>query len=91
VRFDARNGLTAISRPDILVRQTGETVTSTSPDQIAVCGLLVDGTIASFHMRAGSGDPSFLWEVQGEEASLRITSTGSRSSLSHRLGCLRRP
>jgi hypothetical protein len=57
----------AISRSHIVVRQTGEmiTSTSTSPDQIAVSGLLVDGTIASFHMRAGSGDPSTQWEIQG--------------------------
>jgi predicted dehydrogenase len=67
---------TAISRPRIVVRQMGETITSTSPDQIAACGLLADGTIASFHMRAGSGDPSFRWEIQGENASPRVTSTG---------------
>jgi predicted dehydrogenase len=70
------SALTAISRPNIVVRQTGATITSTSPDQIAVCGRLVDGTIASFHLRAGSGDPSFRWEIQGEDASLRVTSTG---------------
>ena len=52
-------------------------LTATSPDQIALCGLLEDGAVASFHMRAGSGgDPSFLLEIQGEDAVLRVTSTG---------------
>jgi predicted dehydrogenase len=70
------SAMTAISRPRVVVRQTGETLTSTSPDQIAVCGLLHDGAMVSFHLRAGSGDPSFLWEIQGESAVLRITSKG---------------
>jgi len=67
---------TAISRPRVLVRQTGETITSSSPDQIVVCGALETGAIFSFHMRAGSGNPSFLWEIQGEDAVLRVTSKG---------------
>jgi predicted dehydrogenase len=71
------SAVTAVSRPRIVVRQTGETLTATSPDQIAVCGLLENDAVASFHMRAGSGgDPSFLWEIQGEDAVLRVTSTG---------------
>jgi len=70
------SAVTAISRPNIIVRQTGETVVSTSPDQIAVCGLLTGGAVASFQMRAGSGAPSFQWEIQGEDAVLRVTSTG---------------
>ena len=67
---------TAISRPRITVRQSGQVIISSSPDQIAVCGRLVDGTITSFHMRAGSGDPSFQWEIQGDDALLRVTSKG---------------
>ena len=71
------SAITAVSRPEVVVRQTGETLTATSPDQIALCGLLEGGAVASFHMRAGSGgDPSFLWEIQGEDAVLRVTSTG---------------
>ena len=67
----------AVSRPQVVVRQTGEVLTATSPDQIALCGLLEDGAVASFIMRGGSGgDPSFLWEIQGENAVLRVTSTG---------------
>ena len=66
----------ATSRPRILVRQTGETITATSPDQITVCGLLENGAAASFHMRAGSGDPSCVWDIQGEDALLRVSSPG---------------
>ncbi|TMV86651.1 hypothetical protein FGG78_19605 [Thioclava sp. BHET1] len=75
-KLETVSAVTAISRPNIVVRQTGERITSTSPDQIVVCGLLADGTIASFHMRAGTGDPSFRWEIQGEDASLRVKYTG---------------
>jgi predicted dehydrogenase len=70
------SAVTAVSKPRVIVRQTGETVTATSPDQIAVCGLLENGAVANFQMRAGSGDPSFSWEIQGERAVLRITSAG---------------
>jgi predicted dehydrogenase len=70
------SAMTSISRPQVVVRQTGETLIPTSPDQIVVSGHLRDGAIASFHMRAGSGDPSFLWEIQGDDGVLRVTSTG---------------
>lgn len=70
------SAVTAVSKPRVTVRQTGETIQATSPDQIAACGLLADGAVASFQMRAGSGDPSFCWEIQGERAVLRITSAG---------------
>ncbi len=70
------SAVTTISRPRIVVRQTGETIMSNSPDQIAMCGVLDSGAMVSFHMRAGSGQPSFVWEIQGEDAVLRVTSTG---------------
>jgi predicted dehydrogenase len=70
------SAITAVSRPQVVVRQTGETLNATSPDQIALCGLLKNGAIVSYHMRAGSGDPSFVWEIQGENAVLRISSAG---------------
>ena len=34
----------------------------------------------SFHMRAGSADPSFVWEIQGEDVVLRATSKGQFGS-----------
>jgi len=67
---------TAISRPVVVVRQTGRSIAATSPDQIVASGLLDTGAVVSFHMRAGSGDPSFVWEIQGEKAMLRVTSKG---------------
>ncbi|GAB7534591.1 Gfo/Idh/MocA family protein [Burkholderia sp. 3C] len=73
--LDSVSVTTAISRPRVVVRQTGEALASSSPDQIAMCGQL-NGAAFSFHMRAGSGDPSFAWEIQGEDAVLRVTSKG---------------
>lgn len=73
--LDSVSATTAISRPQVVVRQTGEALTPSSPDQIALCGL-VNGAAFGFQMRAGSGDPSFTWEIQGEDAVLRVTSKG---------------
>ena len=76
-QFTTVSAITVVSRPRVVVRQTGEVLPATSPDQIALCGRLEDGAVASFLMRAGSGgDPSFRWEIQGEDAVLSVTSTG---------------
>ena len=74
--LESVSAATTISRPHVIVRQTGKTIASTSPDQIAISGTLESGAIFSFHMRAGSADPSFFWEIQGEAAVLRATSKG---------------
>jgi predicted dehydrogenase len=67
----------AVSRPSVLIRESGECVSSTSPDNIAVTGLLVGGAVASVHIRPGTvGQPSMRWEIQGERGALRVTSDG---------------
>ena len=72
----AASAAITVSRPEIKIRQSGKNVISNSPDQIAIAGILVDDSVLSFHMRAGTGDPSFIWEIQGDERILRVTSTG---------------
>lgn len=66
----------ATSHPKITVRETGTVVDATSPDQTALIGTFAGGAIASVHIRPGRGGPSALWEIQGEQATLRISSTG---------------
>ena len=74
--FSTVAAVSTVSRPEVVIRQTGATIRATSPDQIAVSGLLDTGAIVSYHLRAGSGDPSFTWEIQGEDAVLRVSSAG---------------
>lgn len=74
--LDGISATLATSRSAVTVRETGAILTSTSPDQIAISGLIEGGAVASIHIRAGKGDPSVLWEVQGERATLRVTSSG---------------
>ena len=67
--------VTRTSRPQVTVPETGETVRSTSPDQIAIAGLLADGAVASVQIRAGKPiDEALLWEIQGDLGVLRVRS-----------------
>ena len=67
--------VTSTSRPHVTVRETGETIRSTSPDQIAVAGLLKDGAVACVQIRAGKFmDDALLWEIQGDRGVLRVRS-----------------
>ncbi len=66
----------ATTRPNVLIRGSNETILATSPDQTAVCGTLESGAVASIHIRAGKGQPSVVWEIQGDNATLRATSVG---------------
>lgn len=74
-------GLAAVmttSRPEVTVRETGERVRSTSPDQIVVAGLLASGAAASVHIRAGRPlDQALLWEIQGDRGFLRLRTADS--------------
>lgn len=65
----------ATTLPEVVVQETGESIRSTSPDQVAVAGTLSGGGVASIHIRAGRspGDTVF-WEIQGTHGILRITS-----------------
>jgi predicted dehydrogenase len=69
--------LTAVSdlrRPLITIKETGEQIVKTAPDQVAVIGTLISGATASVHVReAVAGGTGFLWEINGTEGTLRIT------------------
>lgn len=59
-------------------KPTGKTATPDAPDQIAFTGLLKSGAISSATFRAGlpasQGRRQFLWEIDGEEGSIRLES-----------------
>ena len=55
------------------------TIEVTSPDHVAFTGKLKSGAIASIIMRGGikttEGRRRFLWEIDGEDGSIRIEGT----------------
>jgi predicted dehydrogenase len=63
-----------LRRPLITIEETGEQITKTAADQIAVIGTLTSGATASIHIReAVAGGTGFLWEINGTGGTLRIT------------------
>ena len=65
----------ATTLPYVTVRETGERLRSTSPDQIVVAATLASGGVASIHIRAGRSPGNLLfWDIQGIDGILRITS-----------------
>jgi predicted dehydrogenase len=72
--FADLSALSELRRPLITIEGTGEQITKTAPDQIAVIGTLKSGATASIHIReAVAGGTGFLWEINGTSGTLRIT------------------
>jgi len=71
------NATTDTRRPQVPVVETGEILTSSVADQIALSGILENGAVASVHFRGGlSRGTHFLWEINGTEGDLVITAGG---------------
>ena len=68
-------------RDHIPLAGTGEIVAKTSPDQLAVTGIVGDGAVVSFQVRGGMArGTDFLFEIHGAEGDLVLTAT-SRTSM----------
>ena len=68
-------------RDHIPLAGTGEMVAKTSPDQLAVNGIVGDGAVVSFQVRGGmTRGTDFLFEIHGEEGDLVLAAT-SRTSM----------
>lgn len=53
---------------------TNKRVRRTSPDQVAVTGILQSGAVVSFHARGGmSRGAPFLWEIHGDKGDIVVT------------------
>lgn len=77
-QFDSLTAMTAIQRPLVRITDTDDTVEKTTPDQLLLSGLLVDGTMLSAHYRgantAGATAGTTLhWEINGTEGTLVVT------------------
>lgn len=61
-------------RDTVLVTDTGETIASTTEDQIMASGVLQSGAAFSAHYRGGlSRGTNFLWEINGTEGDIQVT------------------
>src|SRR4051794_40874204 len=69
-------------RTTAAVEGTGESMPMTAEDQVAVSGLLDGGAAFSIHYRGGvSRGTNLLWEINGTEGDLRLTSAGGQPQI----------
>jgi len=70
----------AVQRPQLTVAETGQPVEVTSPDHIALHGMLAGGAIVSVHIRdAETAPPRTRLEIAGTNGNLAIVSIGGAS------------
>ncbi|HEY0279025.1 MAG TPA: Gfo/Idh/MocA family oxidoreductase [Solirubrobacterales bacterium] len=68
------SALEIVGRPEVLVADESRTIPVTSPDQVALAGVLGDGVLLSAHFRGGSSrGQNFHWEINGTEGDLILT------------------
>ena len=71
----------ATMRPEVTVVETGQVLPVSTPDQIALTGILENGAVASVHLRGGrSRGTNLLWEINGTEGDLVVTGPSSHLS-----------
>lgn len=64
------------------VTDTGETIPSTSHDQILVHGALESGAAVSIHYRGGiSRGTNLLWEINGTEGDIQVTGANGHGQI----------
>src|SRR5258708_19157769 len=73
----------AVRRTSFAIVETGEIKPMTSHDQVSVSGLLDGGAALSVHYRGGmSRGTNLLWEINGTQGDLQITSFGGHDQIS---------
>ena len=72
--FDQLSATIANRRTAATIIETGETISKTADDQIAVNGVLESGAVASIHYRGGtSRGINLVWEINGTEGDLQLS------------------
>ncbi len=68
-------------------KPTGKTVTASAPDQISFTGMFKSGAVSSMSWRGGlkstPGRKQFIWEIDGEEGSIRLESDSVGAAFMH--------
>jgi predicted dehydrogenase len=73
----------ATRRGSALVLDTGETLPTSSPDQVLVSGLLAGGAPLSIHYRGGPArdGEGLLWEINGTEGDIRVSGPSGHAQM----------
>jgi predicted dehydrogenase len=80
--FASLNATTAQLRKSSKVVDTGESISVTGPDQIAINGVLESGAVATIHYRGGvPRGYKLLWEINGSEGDLRLVGGGGHPGM----------
>ena len=73
--FTQLSAVAAVQRPRVAVFETGEVLSATAPDYIALCGALTGGSlITALYRGAAIHGPNLRWEVNGTQGDLIATS-----------------
>jgi predicted dehydrogenase len=71
-----------VRRASSEVAGTGERIALTAEDQVGITGLLEGGAAFSIHYRGGaSRGTNLLWEINGTEGDLQLTSAGGQPQI----------
>lgn len=80
--FQELSATVALRRTRFMVAETGESVSMTAEDQVAVTGTLANGAVASVHYRGGvSRGTNLLWEINGTAGDLQIRAQAGHAQL----------
>lgn len=72
----------AVQTPEFFNAETGEHGIKTSPDQVAFTGSLTSGATIACHYRSGaSRGTNLLWEINGTQGDIVVTSVGGHMQM----------
>ena len=72
--FNQISAIVAVRRDRVRLQDTNEILEMSAPDQVAVCGTLGNGEVASMHYKAVSARVTgFTWEINGTEGDLLVS------------------
>jgi predicted dehydrogenase len=75
--FETISATMTIRHRTVTLMETGERLPVTSEDQVIVGGVLKGGAAAAIHFRGGkSRGTNLLWEINGTDGDLQVTSSG---------------
>jgi predicted dehydrogenase len=76
------SALTAVRRDSFIHAETGKSKPMTAEDQVIVAAVLDGGATAAIHYRGGvSRATNLLWEINGTEGDLQITSIAGHAQM----------
>jgi predicted dehydrogenase len=68
------SGLMVNQFPKVTIKETGEVLDSTAPDQLVLSGMLEDGGVISIHIEGGKRNGSGVQiDITGDQGDLKIT------------------